>query len=344
MTRIALVAAGLMALLWALLPLWTSGTPVMVRPQARAATAVAIASVEAPKAVPTPIRFAYVPACMDGSPPCTHWVLVSERGDRWWLPGAADDGSLALSHDGTLAAYPVKDGYVIRNLTTGHFTRVKTKGEKSIGPLFSGTDLAFSLDDRYLAIPRDHLDKDDEVVADPPMIVNAETGAVRVMTGSDGSMSGWTSEGLVLTRAAKDTGTPGHVSSVIYTVRSPAGKLVRRFTMPGNLGQGLAVSPSGRMLATPADGGIALLDTKGARVGSVLPRPPAGWKLAEVARWEGDGALVVRLSGPRGRVSHQVVDLAGGHMRPYGTEGADVADLPMEPAEYAVVLGRAPRQ
>lgn len=43
-------------------------------------------------------------------------------------------------------------------------------------------------------------------------------------------------------------------------------------------------------------------------------------------------------------MSFQVMDLAGGRMRTYGTEDADVVDLLLEPAEYGFVLGRTPRQ
>lgn len=352
--RLALFSAALAMIVWALSPLWASAdAPAMIRPRVLPAAATKVPE-RLPANVPVPIRFAHKPACNDGSPPCSHWILVSERGERWWLPSASGQDSLALSRDGTLAAYPRGKAadYVVRDLRTGRHTTVKIKGELGIGPFFGGSIVQFSLDGRHLSIPRDHLDKDDEIVIDPLVIADVKSGALHTVPLSDGSPVGWTKEGLVLADTAQDSGTPGHVSAAGYTVRSPTGRLIRRFALPGNLGTGLAVSPSGRTLATLVKEatltdvrltGVALLDLKGTRTGTAVPRLPAGWTIAEIVRWDGEAALIVRLRGPMDSVSFQAMDLASGKLHGFGTENADVLDLMLDPAERSIVPGLAPR-
>ncbi|QFY06225.1 hypothetical protein GBF35_05635 [Nonomuraea phyllanthi] len=298
----------------------------------------------------SPVRYAYVPACQDDLDPCSHWILVSSDGERGWLPGAADDGSLALSPDGRRAAYLNADErYVVVDLRTGHVTPlpIRQKGG-SVGEMFGAQPPLFSLDGRHLLIQLEHLDKDTELVLERPLIVNVRTGAPHRLP-AVGEVVGWTSAGLMTKETRRTDDVPGHVTSAAFTVYSPKGKVVRRFALPGNLAAGAVPSPSGRMTATlarevtPDDVtglGIVLTGTStGEPARTVAPRLPAGRRAMRILRWDGEHAVVLRTTGPRGETGHHVVDLATGAARPLDVRMDDVVNLPLQPAALSVVLG-----
>ncbi|TMR98058.1 hypothetical protein [Nonomuraea basaltis] len=298
----------------------------------------------------SPVRYAYVPACQDGSGPCANWNLVTAGGERGWLPGADAAGSLALSQDGTRAAYlrGKDERYVVADLRTGTLTPlpVRQKGG-SVGEIFGAQPPLFSLDGRHLLIQLDRLDKDDETVLERPMIVDIDRGAVHRLPATD-RVVGWTDGGLLVVTSKRTAGLPGHVTKAKFTVYSPQGKAVRTFTLPGNLTYATVPSPSGRTLASPvheitpygvADFGVTLIDTSSGRpVRTIVPGLPAGWRIREIVRWDGEDALVVKSSGPYNETGHHVLDLATGGMRPIGADMSDVADLPLQPAGLGVVV------
>lgn len=298
----------------------------------------------------SPVRYAYVPACQDGSGPCVNWNLVTASGERGWLPGATAGQPLALSQDGTRAAYlrGKDETYVVADLTTGTITALPVRQEGgSVTEIFGAQPPLFSLDGRHLLVQRDHLDKDEEVVLENPMIVDIERGAVHRLP-RVGRVVGWTDAGLAVMTRKRTDDLPGHVTSATFTVYSPQGKAVTTYRLPGNLADGTVVSPSGRTLASlvreiAADGvddrGIALTGTSsGEPVRSVVPRMPAGWRISEIVRWDGEDALVVRSRGPHGELAHHLLDLGTGGVRPIGVDMSGVADLVLQPAELGVVI------
>ncbi|WP_188191065.1 hypothetical protein [Nonomuraea sp. SYSU D8015] len=299
----------------------------------------------------SPVRYAYVPACQDGSGPCANWNLVTASGEHGWLPGADAAGSLALSQDGTRAAFlrGKDERYVVTDLRTGKTKPlpVRQKGG-SVTEIFGAQPPRFSLDGRHLLIQLDRLDENDDVVLENPMVVDIERGAVHRLPRVD-RVVGWTNAGLaVMTRKPTDD-LPGHATSATFTVYSPQGKAVRTYTLPGNLADGTVTSPSGRTLASLvreiapdgiADLGVALTDTSsGKPVRAVAPRTPTGWRIREILRWDGEGALVVKSRGPYNEIAHHVLDLGTGGMRPLGIDMGHVADLILQPADLGVVVG-----
>lgn len=92
-------AAGVLALLaaaWVVMPpadegpAMLAGPPLTADPGPRRLTGPA----------PSPIRYAYEPTCRDDSPACEHRILVSARGERWWLPHALRGDAFALGGGG----------------------------------------------------------------------------------------------------------------------------------------------------------------------------------------------------------------------------------------------------
>lgn len=298
----------------------------------------------------SPVRYAYVPACPDESDPCADWILVTTNGERGRLPGADAGESLALSQDGTHAAYlrGEDERYVVADLRTGTLTPlpVRQKGG-SVGEIFGARPPIFSPDGRHLFIQREHLDKDDEIVFERPMIVDIDRRTVHVLPAVD-QVVGWTGAGLVVATNKPADNLPGHVTVAAFTVYSPRGKVVRTFTLPGNLAAGLP-SPSGRTLAslvrevTPdrvTTHGVALTGTSsGKTMRTVVPRLPAGRQISEIVRWDGEDALVIKTRGPYNKIGHHVLDLATGGVRPISVDMADVANRLSRPAEFGVVVG-----
>ncbi|MGN9836666.1 hypothetical protein ACTMTI_00955 [Nonomuraea sp. H19] len=349
-SALAAVAAALAAA-WVIGPVSLPGEqPIrFVRPEP--ATPAGAAAAKPPKLsrYASPIRYAYVPACEDGSGPCANWILVTTRGERGWLPGADAAGSLALSQDGTRAAYLRGDEtYAVADLMTGTLKPlpVRQKGG-SVGEIFGAQAPLFSLDGRHLLIQRDHLDKNDEIVLERPVIVDIDSGTAHRLPATD-RVVGWSDAGLLTVTSERTDSLPGHITSAKFTVYSPRGKAVRTFTLPGNLTYGTVPSPSGRTLAslvrelTPdsiADLGVTLTDTSSGRpVRTVVPRLPAGWRIGEILRWDGDDALVVKSRGPLDETTYHVLDLATGGLRRLGIDMAEVADLPLQPADLGVVV------
>lgn len=342
--RFALFVMAFAAAVWVSAPIWhaeESQAP-MVRPQP-ARTGAPAQELKGP--APAPIRFAHQATCREWAPMCRHWILVSERGERWWLPYGFDDSPLALSRDGWQAAYRwdgKESRYVVRDLKTGETRKLPSK----IGRTVFGDQPLFSLDGRHLVFEQDHLDKHDEIVRDPPVIVELDSGTISRVPTSDGSPVGWTTDGFVLVKSTGADPAPGHVRTAVFTVRSPNGKLVRQFSMPGNFFTGLSISPSGRLLAglikevTPNDvrvTGITLVDTTGRPLRTAVPRASSGWSIEKVVRWEGEDALILRLRAPEGRISVQSMELATGVMRPLGIESTEVLDLPLDAVEDSVI-------
>ncbi|MET9239391.1 hypothetical protein [Nonomuraea sp. NPDC003709] len=346
----AFAAAALaVATAWVIGPTGEQPPVQFARPEpARAVTAAP----EERSRYASPIRYAYSPACENGSAPCSHWVLVAWGGERGWLPGTDAADSLSLSPDGTHAAYlrTSDDTYVVADLRTGAVKAlpVRQKGG-TVSEMFGAQIPLFSLDGRHLLIQRDHLDKDDETVLENPMIVDLGTGAVRHLP-AVGQVVGWTSAGLMTKTTRRTNSLPGHTTSASFTVWSPKGKVVGRFTLPGNLAAGAMPSPSGRATATLAreitpDGlvghGIVLTHTSTGRPArTVAPGLPAGWQATSVLRWDGEDAVVVQTSGPRAEMGYHVVDLATGAARRLDVRMSDVADLFLQPAELGVALGK----
>lgn len=345
----ALAAAALaLAAAWVIGPTGESPPVRFARPEPSRAVAVP----EKLSRYASPIRYAYSPACENGSAACSHWVLVAWGGERGWLPGTDATDSLSLSPDGTRAAYlRTSDGaYAVADLRTGAVKALPVRQKDgTVGEMFGAQIPLFSLDGRHLLIQRDHLGKDDETVLENPMIVDLGTGAVRHLP-AVGQVVGWTSAGLMTMTSRRTNSLPGHTTSASFTVWSPEGEAVGRFTLPGNLAAGAMPSPSGRTTATLArditpDGvvghGIVLTDTStGKPARTVAPRLPAGRQATSVLRWDGEDAVVVRTSDPRGETAYHVVDLATGAARQLDVRMSDVADQLLQPAELGVVLGK----
>ncbi|MEW1838190.1 hypothetical protein AB0392_09550 [Nonomuraea angiospora] len=345
----ALAAAALaVATAWVIGPAGEQPPVQFVRPE----PARAVAAPAGLGRYASPIRYAYAPACDNGSDSCGPWVLVSWGGERGGLPGTDAQGSLSLSPDGTRAAYlrTSDETYVVADLRTGAVKAlpVRLKGG-TVGEMFGAQVPLFSLDGRHLLIQRDHLDEDDEIVLENPMIVDLGTGAVRHLP-AVGQVVGWTSAGLMTMTSRRTDSLPGHATSAAFTVWSPKGEVAGRFTLPGNLAASAMPSPSGRTTATIArevtpDGvaglGIVLTDTSTGRPArTVAPRLPAGRQAQAVLRWDGEDAVVVRTSGPRDETAYHVVDLATGAARQLDVRMSDVADQFLRPAELGVVLGK----
>lgn len=345
--RLALFVMAFAAAVWVSAPIWhaeESQAP-MVRPQP-ARTGAPAQELKGP--AHAPIQFAHQVSCREWAPMCRHWILVSERNERWWLPYGFDETPLALSRDGWLAAYHW-DGketrYVVRDLKTGETRKLPAKIESTV----FGDEPLFSLDGRHLVFEQDHLDKRDEIVRDPPMIVELDSGTISRVPTSDGSPVGWTTDGFVLVKSTGADHAPGHIRTAVFTVRSPTGKLVRQFSLPGNYFTGVSISPSGRRLAglfkevTPDDvrvAGITLVDTTGKPLRTAVPRAPSGWSIEKIVRWAGEDALVLRLRTSEGRISVQSMELATGVMRPLGVESTEVPSLPLDTVEDSVIVGK----
>ncbi|GGO82449.1 hypothetical protein [Nonomuraea cavernae] len=323
----AVAALAILAVAWVVAPLRAEPPPRFVRPSTeQPASAPAVRELTGP--VPAPIRYAYAPSCQDGDA-CRHWILVSARGERWWLPGAGDEVSLGLSADGLRVAYrsDAAGGFVVRDLKTGTTRSLTVKPEASIGEFIGVRPPLLSPDGRHLLVQNDHLDKNDEVVLERPLIVDTERGTVTRLPGGE-TVIGWTAAGLALVRERSTDSLPGHVSTASFVIRSPGGKAVRRTVVPGNQSRAW-FSPSGRTLAslarevTPDDlvtTGVVLVGTsKGHPTRTVTPRQPAGRRIAEILRWEDENTLVVRTAdaGDTGNTgSYHFLDLRDGATRP----------------------------
>ncbi|MDA0636026.1 hypothetical protein OUY22_21605, partial [Nonomuraea sp. MCN248] len=296
---------------------------------------------------PAPVRYAYEPHCNNETDGCRHHILVSATGERWWLEGARDDAPFALSADGALAVHPSGDRYVARDLTTGTVTKLPVKARESVGEIFGSQAPLLSLDGRHLLVQHDDLDEDTEVVLERPMIVDIRRGTVRRLPKGE-RVAGWTTEGLALVTERPARDLPGHATSATYVIRSPGGRVVRRFTVPGNLAYGLP-SPSARTLATLAkeitphdvvSTGILLTGTGAGRTSrTVVPRLPEGLRPDALIRWEGEDALLVRAEDRRRRISFHVVDLATGAARDLRVAMSSVSDYVLAPAELSVLIG-----
>ncbi|MEW9546887.1 hypothetical protein [Nonomuraea sp. NPDC050783] len=303
----------------------------------------------------SPIRYAFIPACDDGSGPCRNWNLVSADGERGWLPGADAASSLTLSPDGTRALYRhgEDDRYVVADLRTGRLTPLAVRDEDgSVGEIFGAQPPRFSLDGRHLVLQPDHLDEDDELVLERPLIVDLGNGSVRRLPRA-GRVAGWTRAGLVTVISERADDLPGHPSRARFTVYSPQGRAVRTYTLPGNLAEGTFPSPSGDLLASvlyeAADGGrtgtgVTLTGTASGRsVRTVLPRLPPGWRIRSIVRWDGEGELIVITRGPSREPAYHVLDLATGGVRRIELDLAGVANYPLQPAELSTVLAAVDR-
>ncbi|MEV0591925.1 hypothetical protein [Nonomuraea cavernae] len=340
----AVVALTILAAAWVVAPLRAEPSPRFVRPWAeQPASAPTVRQLTGP--VPVPIRYAYVPSCQDNTGACRHWILVSARGERWWLPGAADSDSLTLSADGLRVAYSsdAARGFVIRDLKTGTTRPLPVKREASIGEFFGVRPPLLSPDGRYLLVQHDHLDKNEEVVSERPLIVDTDRGTVTRLPGGE-TVIGWTAAGLALVRERSTNSLPGHVSTASFVIRSPGGKVVRRTVVPGNRSRSW-FSPSGHTLAslareaTPDDlvtTGVVLVGTsKGHPTRTVTPRQPVGRRIAEILRWEDENTLVVRTAEAGNDSAYHLLDLQDGTTRPIEISIPDSADL----WETAPVLG-----
>ncbi|WP_214320793.1 hypothetical protein [Nonomuraea sediminis] len=281
--RVVLAVAALLAAVWVVLPSWTADRPAFVR--ASPTPSAAPAPPELRGRVTGPVRYAYRPECDEEVPACERWVLVSARGERWLLPDALSEDVLALSRDGTRAAYPHrKTGrLVVADLAAG------TARTYPVRPSFPAPE--FSPDGRRLLVPGDH-----------PVVVDVDRGTVRRTPGGP-----------------EPVPPPGHVTTTTYLAYAEGGA-IRRVTLPGNLVGKL--SPSGRLLATvprevtPEEvvtPGVLLVDAATGRSLRTIPGP-----VQEVVRWESESALIVRKDG------YQVLDVNTGGLRPLGIDGDGV--------------------
>ncbi|NUR89436.1 MAG: hypothetical protein HOY71_35580 [Nonomuraea sp.] len=309
--KAALVVAAFLAAIWVVLP----ASPQETGFPAPAATAVRLPEPRELKGpAPSPVRYASTPSCEEEPFVCEPWVLVSAAGDRWRLPGATGDEPLALSQDGTRAAY--------RDSTEGHFVVADLRrGKTTILRMESEEPPLFSPDGRYLLVRTDQ--------PRHPVVVNVDRGTMRELD-VPADVAGWTREGLVVRSRHPAGDLPGHLATLTYTVYSPAGRRIRAFTLPGNLTG--SVSPSGRLMAlapvefTPLDEvarHVSLVDTAtGRQAGTVAVA------VEEIVRWEGENELVVRVAGPD---PYRLLDLATGRTTSLGVR--------MAPAEGSVVIG-----
>ncbi|WP_049560439.1 hypothetical protein [Nonomuraea sp. SBT364] len=321
--RLAAVAAAvLLAVAWVLTPLRTRELVTFLQPES--ALDAPVRELRGP--LPAPVRYAYRPACEERTAGCGHWTLVTSTGERWWVPGAgADDDRIALSRDGRRLAY-VRDGHLtLRDLAAGSVKRIRVR--KAGHP-------AFFRDGRHL------------LVRGAWLVVDAERGGTRRLKGR-GRVAGWTAGGVVLA-TSRSSRAPGHLTAVTYTVHSADGKAVRWAELPGNL-DGATPSPSGRALAVLPDEvtrhgravrDVVLIDPATRAVTrTVTPRLPAGWRAEEIVRWEDEGALVLRTSGPWKEDDYQVLDLATGDARRLAITVPGVTDELLYRANLIVEIG-----
>ncbi|MFC5815560.1 hypothetical protein [Nonomuraea harbinensis] len=344
--RLCVAAAAALAAAWLI---YGGGPPPVefLSPEPAPPATPAPAAVKLTGPAPAPVRYAYEPHCNDGTDGCRHHILVSATGQQWWVEGAHDDAPFALSADGTLVVHPLGDRFVARDLTTGTVTELPIKTEESVGEIFGAQQPLLSLDGRHLLVQHDHLDEDVEVVLERPMIVDIRRGTVRRLPKGE-RVAGWTTEGLALVTDQPARDLPGYATSATYVIRSPGGRVVRRFTVPGNLAHGLP-SPSARTLATLAkeiaphdvvSTGILLTGTgTGKTLRTIVPRLPEGLRADALIRWEGEDALLVRAEDRHGKISYHVVDLATGAARDLRVAMAPVSDYMLAPAELSVLIG-----
>ncbi|MFI6293211.1 hypothetical protein ACIBEJ_16600 [Nonomuraea sp. NPDC050790] len=306
MIRRGLAAGALVLAAWVSLPAWQQdGSLPMVRSMP-GPTAPPSPATELRGPAPAPVRYAYQPLCLTRSDHCMRWRLVSTRGEEWSLPGANGEETLALSADGTRAAYPRGEGLVLHDLPTGKITPLPVTGEQ---PLFSP-------DGRHLAVGR--------------QVVNLATGRVHRL---DGEARGWTSSGVVTSAVEPDDRTPGRVSVTVFTVSSPQGEKRRSFTVPGDLSANGALSPDGRTLATLAREALPesvtttgiVLTGESAR--TVTPRVRDGWTITTILRWTGENTVLVELRGPLNGAAYEVLDLATGRPLPGRVEERGLATV-----------------
>ncbi|MEV0202206.1 hypothetical protein [Nonomuraea sp. NPDC050691] len=303
---------------------------------------------------PAPVRYAYRPVCDDGGEACKHWILVSTRGERWWLPYGFGEAPLALSRDGTRAAYwhQKKQRYAVVDLTRGTTTYLPQGIAAPVGADRATQPPLFSLDGRHLLVAQDRLTPEaEDVVPGTLVVVDVTSGRVRRLPRGERA-AGWTARGLALMTVEPAGRSPGHVTSGTYVVRSPEGAVVSRAALPGNLAEQAVPSPSGETLATVAtdvtpDGlafrGVVLTGTRaGAPVRTVTPRLPAGWRVGEILRWEGEDALVAETRGPHGETAHHLLGLADGSASPLGFDVPPPPDdsLTVPPEGTRLVTGR----
>ncbi|MFI9554174.1 hypothetical protein [Nonomuraea endophytica] len=299
MIRRGLAAGVLMIAAWVVLPVWQQQDqgPPMARSMPGATASLAPAT-ELKGPAPAPIRYAYQPECLDQSGPCLRWHLVSTRGEQWWLPGASAQETFVLSDDGTRAAYRRGKGLVLHDLMSGKVTPLPVKGYEE--PIFS-------LDGRHLAVGRE--------------VADLATGRVHRL---NGVARAWTSSGVITSTLEPDDRTPGQVNVTFFTVSSPEGRRLRRFTAPGDLSSDGVLSPSGRQFATltrevmPTS--VTTTSILLSRERAVTPRLPAGWTITTILRWTGEDTLLVRLRGPVNRIAYTIVDLTTGRPLPGGVE------------------------
>ncbi|MFI6501348.1 hypothetical protein [Nonomuraea typhae] len=328
MIRRSLAAAVLAAAVWVVVPLW-QGEDVATVPPAPSAAGVP-ARLDGP--APEPVRYAYAPAC-DEEPACSRWNLVS-AGRRWWLPGASAGNQLALSPDGTLAAYwlGAEHGNVLHDLTTGRIRPLPVA--KDAIAVDGGLPPLFSPDNRYLMMQRDQ---------DPPEVIDLARGSVRRMPYA-GAVRGWSASGLVFATTEPARDLPGYVARTAFTIRTPEGRPRRALTLPGDLSAAGALSPSGRTLATLARQATpdAVATTgivfNGDRPRTVTPHPPPGWTVTGILRWQDERTLVAAMGDEEGRHGYATLDAETGAPGTPTILERPVTDLPY--AWNDTVVGR----
>ncbi|NUW40876.1 hypothetical protein [Nonomuraea rhodomycinica] len=317
------------AALWVSAPVWSQPHVRFVRPSAdRPVSAPGPRELRCP--APAPVRYAYRPVCGDGGEACEHWILVSTRGERRWLPHGFGDGPLALSRDGTRAAYwhQKKRRYAVVDLAEGATTFLPRSLPQPQDPGAGGQAPLFSLDGRHLLVADERIDVDaDQVVPGPLLVVDVARGRVTRLPRGERAL-GWTGRGLALVTAERTGRIPGHVTSGSYVVRSPEGTLVSRAALPGGLAPAAVPAPSGETLATvateltpagPVFRGVVLTGTRAGRpLRTVVPRLPAGWRVDRLVRWEGEDALVAEARGPHHELAYHLLGLADGSATPLG--------------------------
>ncbi|GAA2311436.1 hypothetical protein GCM10010149_72600 [Nonomuraea roseoviolacea subsp. roseoviolacea] len=356
----AAAALAVVAALWVTAPAWSEPPVRFVRTGADP-LAPAPGPRELRGPAPAPVRYAYRPVCGDGTEACEHWILVSTRGERWWLPYGFGDGPLALSRDGTRAAYWHRKEwrYAVVDLARGTTTFLPEDLPRPHDPGAGGQAPLFSLDGRYLLVAEERIDVDTATVVPGPLrVVDVAHGGVRRLPRGERA-AGWTGRGLALVTVERAGRSPGHVTSGSYVVRSPDGAVVGRAELTGGLAAKAVPSPSGETLATvateltpagPAFRGVVLTGTRTGRPGrTVVPRLPAGWRVDRIARWEGEDALVAETRGPHHELAYHLLGLTDGSASPLGLDVPPLDDPPTAlldpsltapPDDTRLVIGR----
>lgn len=320
-------AAGVLALLaaaWVVMPPadggpeFLAGPPLTADPGPRELTGPA----------PAPIRYVDEPACRDDRPACEHRILVSARGERWWLRHALRGDAFALGGGGTRAVHwhEGQARYVLRDLTTGVTRPLPYPPGKDTLNLAEPPPL-LSPDGRHLLLQPGRWERRGRRSSSLPsggIIVDVERGTTRRLPRGERGVA-WTPAGLVLVAEKPEDGSPGHVTSAAYVIRSATGRAVRRFTLPGNLAHGGLPSPAVDVIASSAaevfpDGvdhrGVVLTDTRtGRTLRTVVPRLPAGWWIDRILSWADDGTLAVTVRAPHHERALRLLDLADGAVR-----------------------------